>query len=209
MPRVLIKREKQIVYRMFLKRLFDITLAAIGLVVLFPVFVAVSILIRTTMPGDVFFIQDRVGQYGKLFKMVKFRTMWMNREGTTVTAKGDNRVTGTGRFLRKYKLDEIPELWNILKGEMSFVGPRPDVPGYADRLEGEARKILLLKPGITGPATLKYSKEEEMLASVADPVRYNNEVIYPDKVQINLDYLENQSLYGDLLILWKTVFRKY
>lgn len=155
--------------------------------------------------GPVLFKQKRVGQHGKLFTMVKFRTMNMNHGGSSVSVAGEKRITPLGAFLRKYKLDELPELWNVLIGDMSFVGPRPDVPGYADKLKGEERDILLLKPGITGPATLKYRNEEELLAQQDDPQKYNDEVIYPDKVRINLDYLKNHSLWGDIQIIIKTV----
>lgn len=132
-----------------------------------------------------------------------------NHDGRVITVKGDNRITPLGVRLRKYKLDELPELWNVLKGDMSFVGPRPDVPEYADKLTGEAREILKLRPGITGPATLKYANEEEILAKVDDPVKYNDEVIFPDKVKINHEYLKNHTLLGDVKIIFKTVFRRY
>ena len=160
------------------------------------------------MPGPVFFSQKRVGQQGKLFTMVKFRTMKMNHGGSTISVKGESRITPLGATLRKYKLDELPELWNVLTGDMSFVGPRPDVPGYADLLQGEDRKILLLKPGITGPASMKYANEEEILALQKDPVKYNNEVIYPDKVRINLEYLKHLSFMLDLKIILYTVLGK-
>jgi lipopolysaccharide/colanic/teichoic acid biosynthesis glycosyltransferase len=157
------------------------------------------------MPGPVFFTQKRVGQHGKLFTMIKLRTMTVNHGGSSISVKGESRITPLGAVMRKYKLDELPGLWNVLKGDMSFVGPRPDVPGYADQLEGEDRKILLLKPGITGPASMKYSNEEEILADQDDPVKYNNEVIYPDKVRINLEYLKNQSFILDLKIIIYTI----
>lgn len=160
------------------------------------------------MPGSIFFIQERVGQNARLFKMVKFRSMKINHGGNTVSVKGENRITPLGATLRKYKLDELPELWNVLKGDMSFVGPRPDVPGYADQLQGEAAQILKLKPGITGPASLKYRNEEELLATVDDPQKHNDEVIYPDKVRINIKYLNNQSLLLDLRIIFCTILNK-
>lgn len=138
--------------------------------------------------------------------MIKFRTMHRNDGSNTVSVKGDSRITSTGAFLRRYKLDELPGLLNVLAGDMSFVGPRPDVPGYADLLEGEQRKILELRPGITGPATLKYAGEEELLSSVEDPQKYNDEVIFPDKVKINLEYYHNHNLVTDLRIIFKTLF---
>jgi len=191
------------------KRLFDIFFSFLGLIVLFPVLLFICFLIKIKMPGKIFFVQERVGKDGKLFRLIKFRTMVENHSGEVITVKGDKRVTPLGAWLRKYKLDELPELWNVLKGDMSFVGPRPDLPGYADKLTGEAREILKLRPGITGPATLKYINEEEILASVEDPLKYNDEVIFPDKVRINLEYLRNQSFFGDIRLILKSVFRKY
>lgn len=158
------------------------------------------------MPGGpVFFKQIRVGKDARLFTMYKFRSMKVGHNGNSVSVAGESRITPFGSMLRKYKLDELPELWNVLIGDMSFVGPRPDVPGYADKLEGEDRLILNLRPGITGPASLKYRNEEEILAKVDDPKRYNDEVIYPDKVKINLQYYYNHSLWGDLKYIIDTV----
>ena len=160
------------------------------------------------MPGGpAIFRQRRVGRNGKLFTMYKFRSMTVSHSGSSVSVAGESRITPLGAKLRKYKLDELPELWNVLKGDMSFVGPRPDVPGYADRLQGEDRLILKLRPGITGPASLKYANEEELLAQVADPRRYNDEVIFPDKVRINLDYYYNRTFCGDIRLIFQTIFR--
>ncbi len=125
--------------------------------------------------------------------------------GNSITVAGENRITPVGRFLRRYKLDELPELWNVLTGEMSLVGPRPDVPGYADKLTGDDRKILNIRPGITGPATLKYTNEEELLAEQSDPVKFNDDVLFPDKVRINLEYIENRSFLLDIKIIILTV----
>ncbi len=191
-----------------IKRLFDIVASLCGIILLWPLLIIVAVLIKIKMPGPVFFTQKRVGQYGELFTMVKLRTMKINHEGNSISVKGESRITPLGAKLRKYKLDELPGLWNVLKGDMSFVGPRPDVPGYADKLQGEDRKILLLKPGITGPASMKYANEEEILAQQEDPVKYNDEVIYPDKVRINLEYLEHQSFLLDLKIIIYTVLGK-
>ena len=191
------------------KIIFDRVVSFFGLLFALPILLLVAIVIRIKMPdGPVLFCQKRVGQNGKLFTMVKFRTMSVGHNGTSVSVAGEARITPLGAFLRKYKLDELPELWNVLKGDMSFVGPRPDVPGYADKLEGEDRGILLLKPGITGPATLKYRNEEELLAQQPNPQKYNDEVIFPDKVRINLEYLRNHSLAGDIAIILKTVFKR-
>ena len=140
--------------------------------------------------------------------MYKFRTMTVGHGGSSVSVAGENRITPFGAKLRKYKLDELPELWNVLIGDMSFVGPRPDVPGYADKLVGEDRKILLLKPGITSPASIKYRNEEELLAQQIDPIKYNDEVIFPDKVKINLNYLENWSFITDIKLIIYTILGK-
>lgn len=194
---------------MILKSVFDRTMALVGLLVLWPLLLIVAVLIRLKMPGGpVIFRQQRVGQHGRLFTMYKFRSMVVPHSGSSVSVKGESRITPLGAVLRKYKLDELPELWNVLIGDMSFVGPRPDVPGYADRLEDEARDILLLKPGITGPASLKYRNEEELLAQQEDPQKYNDEVLFPDKVRINLDYLRNRSFGLDLKIIVYTVLGK-
>lgn len=189
-----------------LKWLFDRTVSLFGLLVLWPVLLLVALLVRIKMPGGpVIFTQKRVGRNGRLFTMYKFRSMTVSHGGSSVSVAGESRITPLGARLRRYKLDELPELWNVLKGDMSFVGPRPDVPGYADRLSGEARDVLRLRPGITGPASLKYRDEEELLASVDDPVRYNDEVIYPDKVRINLYYLHNYSFVKDIRMIFCTV----
>ena len=172
-----------------LKWLFDRVVSFVGLWFLWPVLLVVWVLIRLKMPGGpAIFKQKRVGKDGELFTMYKFRSMTVGHGGSSVSVAGESRITPLGAKLRKYKLDELPELWNVLIGDMSFVGPRPDVPGYADQLKGEDRLILKLRPGITGPASLKYRNEEEILAKVDDPQKYNDEVIYPDKVKINLDY---------------------
>lgn len=194
---------------MFFKSLFDRGMSFFGLIVLSPVLLIVAILIRIKMPGGpVIFKQQRVGQYGKLFTMYKFRSMRVHHSGSSVSVAGESRITPLGAKLRKYKLDELPELWNVLIGNMSFVGPRPDVPGYADKLEEDDRKMLLLKPGITGPASLKYRNEEELLAQQENPQKYNDEVLFPDKVKINIDYLEHWSFWKDIKIIVYTVLGK-
>jgi len=191
---------------MILKRTFDILASFFGLLILWPVLLIVAFLIKTKMSGGlVFFSQQRVGRHGKLFTLVKFRTMSVSHSGSSVSVKGESRITPLGATLRKYKLDELPELWNVLKGDMSFVGPRPDVPGYADRLTGEQRKILELRPGITSPASMKYSNEEEILAQQDDPVKYNDEVIWPDKVRINLEYMQNRTFWTDIKLIIYTI----
>jgi lipopolysaccharide/colanic/teichoic acid biosynthesis glycosyltransferase len=193
-------------YKRFGKRTFDLVAAAGGLVVLAIPMGVVAVLVRRSSKGPALFRQKRVGKGGALFTVRKFRTMSTGHgDPSPVTVRGDSRITGVGRVLRRFKLDEYPQLWNVLVGEMSLVGPRPDVSGYCDKLEGEARRILDLRPGITGPATIKYADEEEILAAQADPVKYNDEVIFPDKVRLNLEYLENHSFRGDLGWIWKTL----
>lgn len=191
---------------MWAKWLFDRIMSLVGLIILSPVLLVVAILIRVKMPGGpVLFKQKRVGKEGKLFTMVKFRSMSVAHGGSSVSVAGESRITPLGAKLRKYKLDELPELWNVFIGDMSFVGPRPDVPGYADKLEGEDRVILKLRPGITGPASLKYRDEETLLATVEDPIRYNDEVIFPDKVRINKEYYYNWSFWQDIRYIVRTV----
>ena len=193
-----------------IKFMFDRFVALIGLLLLWPILLIVAILIKIKMPGGpVIFTQKRVGKGGVIFTMYKFRSMTVSHSGSSISVAGESRITPLGAVLRKYKLDELPELWNVLIGDMSFVGPRPDVPWYADLLQGEDRLILNLRPGITGPASLKYANEEEILALVDDPVRYNDQVIFPDKVKINLDYYYNHSFIGDLKLIFQTVFRSY
>ena len=197
-------------------------------------YLVVAILIKVKMPGPVFFVQNRVGKGGKVFKCHKFRTMTVNHGGSTVSVAGENRITPLGAKLRKYKLDELPGLWDVFIGKMSFVGPRPDVPGYADKLQGEDRDVLKLRPGITGPASLKYRDEEEMIADFVSKVKlgdndikekysevdftgktdteiavwYNDNVIYPDKVRINLYYQRNYSFVKDIKMIICTILGK-
>ncbi|TGY56471.1 sugar transferase [Parabacteroides distasonis] len=194
---------------MFFKFLFDRVSSLFGLLFLSPVLLFVALLICIKMPGGpIIFKQKRVGQYGRLFTMYKFRSMTVSHSGSSVSVKGESRITPLGVKLRKYKLDELPELWNVLIGDMSFVGPRPDVPGYADKLEGDDRRMLLLKPGITGPASLKYRNEEELLAEQENPQKYNDEVLFPDKVRINIDYMDHWSFGKDVKIIVYTVLGK-
>ena len=215
---------------MILKWIFDRVVALIGLLVLWPVLVIVAILVKVKMPGGpAFFVQKRVGKGGKLFDCHKFRTMTVKHNGSTVSVAGDSRITPLGATLRHYKLDELPGLWDVLIGNMSFVGPRPDVPGYADKLQGDDRDVLKLRPGITGPATLKYRLEDEMLADVRRlmsegrclpqeqidkmsdqelAVWYNDNVIYPDKVRLNCYYYRHYSFIKDIQMIFCTVLGK-
>lgn len=189
-----------------LKEIFDRISAIAGLLLLWPVMAVVALLIAVRMPGGpVIFRQQRVGRGGRLFTMVKFRTMTVGHSGSSVSVAGESRITPLCATLRRLKLDELPELWNVACGDMSLVGPRPDVPGYADMLTGDDRRVLELKPGITGPATLKYRNEEELLALCDDPVAYNDLVIFPDKVRINLEYLDSRTFAGDIYIILQTV----
>lgn len=191
---------------MALKWIFDRLVSFIGLALLWPVLLVVALLVRIKMPGGpVIFKQRRVGRGGRLFTMYKFRSMTVGHCGSSVSVAGESRITPLGAKLRHCKLDELPELWNVLVGDMSFVGPRPDVPGYADMLKGEAREVLELRPGITGPASLKYRDEEDLLARQPDPQKYNDEVIYPDKVRINRYYLHHYSFIKDIQMIFCTV----
>ena len=223
---------------MFVKWIFDRVVSLLGLLVLWPVLIVVAILVKVKMPGGpAFFVQKRVGRHGKLFTMVKFRSMkptpspsQRGREDkkgwSSVSVAGEDRITPFGAKLRRFKLDELPELWNVLIGDMSFVGPRPDVPGYADKLQGDDRRVLELRPGITGPASLKYRDEEELLAVIDKTLSsggevkladgrvissvqdYNDLLIYPDKVRINLYYLDHYSFAKDIQMIFCTVLGK-
>ena len=189
-----------------LKRCFDLLGALIGLAVLLVPILIVTLLVKVFSRGPVLFTQERIGHDAKSFRIVKFRTMRVNSANRShVTAKNDERLTGIGRLLRRFKLDEMPQLWNILVGDMSFVGPRPDVPGYADKLKGADRRLLSLRPGVTGPATLFFRNEEKLLAGVSNPVEYNDEVIYPTKVRLNIEYMENWLFWRDVAFLVVTV----
>ena len=194
-----------------------------GLLCLWPVLLIVAILVKVKMPGGpAFFVQKRVGLGGKLFNCHKFRTMTVKHNGSTVSVAGDSRIKPLGAKLRHWKLDELPELWDVLRGKMSFVGPRPDVPGYADKLVGDDRDVLKLRPGITGPATLKYRLEDEMISEYVTKkqaegdtrsmqeiaVEYNDTVIYPDKVRLNCYYYRHYSFIKDIQMIFCTVLGK-
>lgn len=218
---------------MFLKWIFDRIVAFFGLLFLWPVILVTAILVKIKMPGGpTFFVQKRVGKDGKLFNCHKLRSMTVNHNGSTVSVAGDSRITPLGAKLRHYKIDELPGLWDVMIGNMSFVGPRPDVPGYADKLEGDDRDVLKLRPGITGPATLKYRVEDEMIAKFVSEIKagqneqvskfenatdfsamsdqeiavwYNDNVIYPDKVRLNCYYYRNYSFIKDIQMIFATV----
>ena len=189
------------------KRVFDLFFSLWGLFFLWWLILFAAILAWLDTGENGFFTQVRVGQFGKIFKVIKIRTMKPSTAvNTTVTTSNDSRITSLGRFFRRTKIDELPQLINVLFGQMSFVGPRPDVPGFADQLLDDERVILGIKPGITGPATLAYRNEEEILASVDDPEKYNSEVIFPDKVRINIEYINNYSLMSDVKYIAATIF---
>lgn len=209
---------------MILKWIFDRLVSLLGLLILWPLLFFVAIFVKVKMPGGpVLFVQQRVGKNGKLFKCHKFRTMTVKHNGSTVSVAGDVRITPLGAKLRHYKLDELPGLWDVLIGNMSFVGPRPDVPGYADKLTGNDRDVLKLRPGITGPATLKYRLEDEMISEYVAKkqaegdtrsmqeiaVEYNDNVIYPDKVRINCYYYRHYSFIKDIQMIFCTVLGKH
>lgn len=221
---------------MFIKVIFDRLVALLGLLVTWPILIVTAVLIKIKMPGGpAFFCQKRVGKDGKLFTCHKFRTMTVKHSGSTVSVAGDSRITPLGAKLRHYKIDELPGLWDVLIGNMSFVGPRPDVPGYADNLKGDDRDVLKLRPGITGPATLKYRVEDEMIAEFVEQIKtgknehvakfdnhpdfsimtdqeiavwYNDNVIYPDKVRLNCYYYRNYSFWKDIQMIMCTVLGK-
>ena len=218
---------------MILKWLFDRIVAFFGLLFLWPIILVTAFLVKIKMPGGpAFFIQKRVGKDGKLFNCHKFRSMTVKHSGSTISVAGDSRITPFGAKLRHYKIDELPGLWDVLVGNMSFVGPRPDVPGYADKLEGTDRDVLKLRPGITGPATLKYRVEDEMIAEFVQQIKagknaqvvkfdslpdfssmtdqeiavwYNDNVIYPDKVRLNCYYYRNYSFIKDIQMIFATI----
>lgn len=220
---------------MVLKFIFDRIVSFCALLFLWPVLLVVAILIKFKMPGPAFFVQKRVGKDGRLFKCHKFRTMTVAHNGSTVSVAGDTRITPFGAKLRHYKIDELPGLWDVLIGNMSFVGPRPDVPGYADKLVGKDRDVLKLRPGITGPATLKYRVEDEMIAEFVAQIKagkneqvntfvnapdfssmsdqeiavwYNDNIIYPDKVRLNCYYYRNYNFVIDIQMIFATVLGK-
>lgn len=207
-------------FNRIIKFVFDRLVALIGLLVLALPLAVIAIMVKIAMPdGPVFYKQERVGKDGKRFKIHKFRTMTNEKECGTIAYPNRARITPLGAKLRRHKIDELPELWDVFIGNMSFVGPRPDVPGYADKLEGEDRVVLQMRPGITGPATLKYRDEEHLIEAYVKQAKadgdlrsedeiaqwYNDEVIYPDKVKINLDYYRNYSFLNDIKIIFRTI----
>jgi len=192
-----------------MKRLFDIIFSMIGIIILSPLMVIVAIIIKMFSQTPIIFKQKRIGLNENYFYLYKFCTMRKvnSSNPSHLTIQNDPRITKVGQILRKWKLDELPSLFNVLKGDMSFVGPRPWVGHYIDKLTKEEKKFLKIRPGITSPATLKYANEEYMLLDKENPEEYHDKYILPDKVKLNLLYLENNNVLNDLLIIFKTIFR--
>lgn len=190
-----------------IKRIFDFLISLIGIIILFPVFIIVSIVIKLDSKGDILFLQKRVGKHEKEFYIYKFRTMITDAEkfGKQITVGKDNRITKVGYFLRKFKIDELPQLFNVLKGDMSFVGPRPEVPKYVDLYTEEQKKVLSIRPGITDMASLRYKNENDILGKVDNPEEYYINVIMRDKLKLNLEYIEKSNLFFDIYLIIKTI----
>ncbi len=194
-------------YQKVTKRLFDLFFSFFGILIFSPIILLGYIISSIDTKSSGFFFQDRVGVHGRIFRVIKLKTMRpVSGVETTITSSNDPRITNIGALIRKFKLDELPQLINVILGHMSFVGPRPDVPGFADKLKGNEVAILSIRPGITGPATIKYKYEESILSEQKYPEKYNMEVIFPDKVQINLEYIEKWSLLRDIKYIVKTIF---
>ena len=196
-------------FNQIIKRVCDFILSLIGIIVLSPIFIIVSIAIKLDSKGKILFLQKRVGRYGKEFNIYKFRTMVSNAEklGKQITVGNDNRITKVGAFLRKYKIDELPQLFNVLKGDMSLVGPRPEVPKYVKLYSDEQKKVLNVRPGITDMASLRYKDENEILGKVDNPEEYYINVIMKDKLKLNLEYIEKSNIFFDLYLIIKTVVK--
>ena len=191
---------------MLLKRIFDVIASFFGLLILSPFLLVAGLLVKFSSEGPVLFTQERIGRHGIPFTIYKFRTMFIDHGGSSVSVRGEKRITPIGAILRRFKIDEFPELWNILIGDMSFVGPRPDMPEYIARLQGEQREMLSLRPGLTSPASIKYAREEELLSMVPDPQKHFDEVIWPDKQRMNLEYIRRRTFIGDIVLILRTVF---
>lgn len=196
-------------FNQIIKRVCDFILSLIGIIVLSPIFIIVSIAIKLDSKGKILFLQKRVGRYGKEFDIYKFRTMVSDAErlGKQITVGNDNRITKVGAFLRKYKIDELPQLFNVLKGDMSLVGPRPEVPKYVKLYSDEQKKVLNVRPGITDMASLRYKDENEILGKVDNPEEYYINVIMKDKLKLNLEYIEKSNIFFDLYLIIKTVVK--
>ena len=197
--------QKQYLY----KNIFDYSVAILSLPLVLPVILVCWIIASIDTKSNVFFYQNRIGKNGLPFRVIKIKTMYnptKSEQRSAITANVQTKISKSGSIFRKYKLDELPQILNILSGNMSFVGPRPDVPGYADCLQGEDRIVLKLKPGITGPASIKYKNEEKILAAQTNPQEYNDTIIWPDKVQINKTYYNNYTFSKDIKYILQTIF---
>lgn len=185
--------------------MLDSSLSVLALLFLSPALLVIAASILAEDGAPILFAQVRVGREGKPFRLRKFRTMRRGQSGPSITARGDSRITRVGQFLRKFKLDELPQLWNVVLGEMSLVGPRPEVPEFVDYSQPVWRSVLRVRPGITDPASVAYRNEEELLAKASDPIRYYQESVLPAKLALNLEYLERRSLWLDLKVMTQTV----
>ena len=192
-----------------IKRIFDFLVSLVGIIILLPVFIIVSIAIKIDSKGNILFLQKRVGRYGKEFNIYKFRTMVTDAEklGKQITVGNDNRITKVGAFLRKTKIDELPQLFNVLKGDMSLVGPRPEVPKYVSLYTEEQRKVLDIRPGITDMASLRYRDENEILGKVDNPEEYYINIIMKDKLSLNLEYIQKSNVFFDIFLIVKTIIK--
>ena len=192
-----------------MKRLFDITASFFGIIILSPLLIFIGLWVGLSSKGGVFYKQIRVGKNNKDFKLYKFRSMRVNsdKQGLLTVGSKDSRITKAGYFIRKYKIDELPQLFNVLKGDMSFVGPRPEVRRYVDLYSKEQMKVLSVRPGITDPASIKYRNENDLLSSANNPEEYYIQYIMPDKLKINIDYINNRTFFKDIKIIFQTIFR--
>ena len=191
------------------KRIFDFLVSLVGVIILSPIFIIVSIAIKLDSKGNILFLQKRVGRYGKEFNIYKFRTMVTDAEklGKQITIGNDNRITKVGAFLRKFKIDELPQLFNVLLGDMSLVGPRPEVPKYVALYNDEQKRVLSIRPGITDMASLRYKDENDILGKVDNPEEYYINVIMKDKLSLNLEYIEKSNVFFDIYLIVKTIIK--
>ena len=191
-----------------MKRLFDITASFFGIIILSPLLIFIGLWVGLSSKGGVFYKQIRVGKNNKDFKLYKFRSMRVNsdKQGLLTVGSKDSRITKAGYFIRKYKIDELPQLFNVLKGDMSFVGPRPEVRRYVDLYSKEQMKVLSVRPGITDPASIKYRNENDILSSQSNPEEYYIQHIMPDKLKINIDYINTRTFIKDIKIIFQTIF---
>lgn len=192
-----------------IKRIFDFLVSLLGIIILSPIFIIVSIAIKIDSKGNILFLQKRVGRYGKEFNIYKFRTMVTDAEkiGKQITVGNDSRITKVGTFLRKTKIDELPQLFNVLKGDMSLVGPRPEVPKYVALYNEEQKNVLNVRPGITDMASLRYRDENEILGKVENPEEYYINVIMKDKLSLNLEYIQKSNVFFDIYLIVKTIIK--